>query len=108
MPEQFDSQIHQTIGSLAAKADQAQKDVAGIRHDVANLQQTVSSIPTAMEEIVSRLLDKRLTTIETNLSDVQSTVTKWKTVLGFLVSIMALGGAAVGYFLNVRKLFGVG
>ena len=110
-PENFDASLHQTIGSLNAKADQAQKDVSGIRHDVANLQQGITGLPAAVEEIVERLLgpvDKRLTSVESNLSDVQRTVIKWKTILAFIATMAAILGYALSQVVSLKKLFGVG
>ena len=108
---EFDASLHQTIGSLNAKADQSQKDTASLRGELAATNRALAELPDTVKAIVERALapvDSRLTRVESNLSDVQQTVIRWKTVLALLTTLAGAAGYGLSQWLSLKKLFGVG
>jgi hypothetical protein len=105
------SGLHQTIGSLNAKADQAQRDFQEIRGDLRSMEVKQDALLGEIEQMMARHIkphDDRLAKIEATVTEVQATVIKWKTYLSFISVVTLAVGATFSYLLNARKLFGFG
>jgi hypothetical protein len=105
------SGLHQTIGSLNAKADQAQRDFQEIRGDLRSMEVKQDALLGEIEQMMARNIKPhadRLENIDATVTEVQATVIKWKTYLSFISVVTLAVGATFSYLLNARKLFGFG
>ena len=116
MAEELPSSIHQTIGSLNAKADQSRSDIADLKlqasRDIgelrtgqADLKAQIAALPLSIHEVIEKAVGERLDKVEQRLANVETTVNRWKGVVAFL----AFSAAGIGWLLShlsLRKIFG--
>ena len=110
------SSIHQTIGSLNAKADQAAKDVSDLRQQAArdigelrigqgDLKAQIGALPSTIRDIINDELSDRLKQIDSRIVNIEATVNRWKGVLLILSAIAGSAGWLLSH-LSIRKVFG--
>jgi hypothetical protein len=103
MPDLIDPTVpavYKALGALEAKAERSSADIEIIRD-------TLKGLPDRVEDIVKRAtqpLTLNMDSVKHDLAEVQTTVNKWKAVLGVVLAASAVIGWGVANFITLKQL----
>jgi hypothetical protein len=94
--------VYKALGSLEATAQRTTADIETIKR-------ALDDLPARMEDTFRRLvlpLNDSVKSLESDISEVQTTVNRWKAILGAMMVVSGLAGWLVANFITLKKMVG--